>query len=109
MQLLSIFFFFYSKQICLFGFFEVSVGKGGIYHWLRFFKFLLVFYGSVQGKSFVISLKFLTFRVLLLLPQNKMQLLSRFFSCSKLICSFGFSAKNSFATAFNNEYKFVKV
>ena len=88
-------FFLYSKLICLFGFFEASVGTAGSHDWLPAGS-----NGSVQGKSLVISLQFLTFRVLPLLPQNKMQLLSRFFSCSKLICSFGFWAKNSYATGF---------
>ena len=52
------------------------------------------------GKIFY-HFKFLTIRVLLLPPQNEIQLLSRFFRYSKMVCLFGFGAEDSFDTEFN--------
>ena len=46
-------------------------------------------YGGLQEKSFSEHLKFLTILVLPLPPQNEIQLLSRFFFYSKLVCICG--------------------
>ena len=101
----KILFFFYSKLICLFVFFlkQVSERPGVIIGYVCLSS--CWFARQCTGKIFGHFSEIFNFRVLPLLPQNKMQLLSRFFSCSKLICSFGFWAKNSFATGF----KFVNV
>ena len=52
------------------------------------------------GKIFW-HLKFLTIRVLLLPPQNEVQLLSRFFRYWKMFFLFGFWAEDNFDTEFN--------
>ena len=64
--------------------------------------FLTVHAGSWGGlQENLLTFQFLTIHVLLLPRQNKIQLLSRFFCYSKMVCLFGFWAEESFATEFN--------
>ena len=64
--------------------------------------FLTVHAGSWGGlQENLLTFQFLTIHVLQLPRQNEIQLLSRFFCYSKMVCLFGFWAEESFATEFN--------